>query len=180
MASSSNYGDSKFNLAAQGRRQPGSTFKVMVMMAALKRGVDIKRTSYVSKKLNFNAPGYGKIDVDNSDGATSGRSKSIFDAIRSSDNTVMQQLDLDIGPPQVTKTAEAMGINKGILKSYPAEALGGLETGVSPLQMARAFATVNNGGFRVKPIAVTSVASRTARSTGRWARSASSRSSPTA
>ncbi|MCW3010998.1 MAG: glycosyl transferase, partial [Solirubrobacterales bacterium] len=157
MASSSNYGDSKFNLAAQGRRQPGSTFKVMVMMTALKRGVDINRTSYVSKKLKFNAPGYGPIDVDNSDGATSGKSKSIFQAVVSSDNTVFQQLDLDLGPPEVTKTAEAMGIQKGILKSYPAEALGGLETGVSPLQMARAYASINNGGSRVKPIAVTSV-----------------------
>ncbi len=157
MASSSNYGDSKFNLAAQGRRQPGSTFKVIVMMAAIRKGVDINRTSYVSKKLKFNDPTYGPIDVDNSDGATSGKSKSIFQAIVSSDNTVMQQLDLDVGPPEVTKTAEQMGISKGILKSYPAEALGGLETGVSPLQMARAYATVNNGGSRVKAIAVTSV-----------------------
>ena len=40
MASSSRYGESKFNLAAQGHRQPGSTFKVMVLMAALRRGVD--------------------------------------------------------------------------------------------------------------------------------------------
>ena len=156
MASSSNYGDSKFNLAAQGRRQPGSTFKVMVMMAALRRGVDINKTSYVSKKLDFVAPGYGKIDVDNSDGATSGKSKSVFQAIVSSDNTVMQQLDLDIGPPQVTKAAYDMGITTK-LNSYPAEALGGLTTGVSPLQMARAYATINNGGSRMKPIAVTSV-----------------------
>ena len=36
MASSPRYGDSKFNLAAQGHRQPGSTFKVMVLMAALR------------------------------------------------------------------------------------------------------------------------------------------------
>ncbi len=156
MASSSNYGDSKFNLAAQGRRQPGSTFKVIVMMAAIRRGVDINRTSYVSKKLLFKDPTYGPIDVDNSDGATSGKSKSIFQAIVSSDNTVMQQLDLDVGPPQVTKTAYDMGITTK-LNSYPAEALGGLETGVSPLQMARAYATINNGGSRVKPIAVTSV-----------------------
>ena len=40
MASSSRYGDSKFNLAAQGHRQAGSTFKVMVLMAALRRGVE--------------------------------------------------------------------------------------------------------------------------------------------
>ena len=157
MASSSNYGDSKFNLAAQGRRQPGSTFKVMVMMAALRRGVDINRTSYTSKPLKFfHQPTGTQIDVDNSDGATSGKSKSILQAIVSSDNTVMQQLDLDIGPKNVTKAAYDMGITTK-LGSYPSEGIGGLTTGVSPLQMARAYTTVSNGGSRLKPIAVTSV-----------------------
>jgi penicillin-binding protein 1A len=36
MASSSDYGKSKFNLAAQGHRQPGSTFKVLALMTALR------------------------------------------------------------------------------------------------------------------------------------------------
>ena len=40
MASSADYGQSKFNLAAQGHRQPGSTFKVMALMTALRKGVD--------------------------------------------------------------------------------------------------------------------------------------------
>ncbi|MBA2349782.1 MAG: penicillin-binding protein [Solirubrobacterales bacterium] len=156
MASSSNYGDSKFNLAAQGRRQPGSTFKVIVVMAAIARGVDINRTSYTSKKLDFVDPTYGKIEVSNSGDTGSGARKTILEGLVSSDNTVMQQLDLDIGPPNVTKTARKMGITTK-LNSYPAEALGGLETGVSPLEMARAYATLNNGGSRVKPIAVTRV-----------------------
>jgi penicillin-binding protein 1A len=156
MASSSNYGDSKFNLAAQGRRQPGSTFKVMVMMAALRRGLDINKTSFVSKPLKFVDPKYGPIDVDNSDGGTSGKSKTIFQAIVTSDNTVMQQLDLAVGPKNVTKAAYDLGITTK-LQSYPAEALGGLRTGVSPLQMSRAYATINNGGSRLKPIAVTRV-----------------------
>src|ERR671934_257103 len=51
MASSSQYGDSKYNLAAQGHRQAGSTFKVMVLMDALRRGVDPNRTFYVSRPL---------------------------------------------------------------------------------------------------------------------------------
>ena len=49
MASSADYGESKFNLAAQGHRQPGSTFKVMALMAALREGVDPDRTHYVSR-----------------------------------------------------------------------------------------------------------------------------------
>lgn len=157
MASSSNYGDSKFNLAAQGRRQPGSTAKIFVLMAALRRGVDINRTSYVSKKLNFTDPGTGaKIDVDNSDGATSGKSKTVFQATVSSDNTVFQQLDLDLGPKEVTRTAVDMGITSP-LDSIPAEALGGYRIGVSPLQMARSYATINNGGKRVRAVSVTKV-----------------------
>src|SRR6476620_10004760 len=63
MATSRKYGDLKFNLAAQGHRQPGSTFKVMVLMTALKRGVDPNATSYTSMPLKFNDPTWGPIDV---------------------------------------------------------------------------------------------------------------------
>src|SRR4029450_10471050 len=49
MASSSRYGNSKYNLAAQGHRQAGSTFKVMVLMDALRRGVDPNRHNYGSR-----------------------------------------------------------------------------------------------------------------------------------
>ena len=48
MASSGDYGESKFNLAAQGHRQPGSTFKVMALMTALRKGVDPDTTHYTS------------------------------------------------------------------------------------------------------------------------------------
>ncbi len=156
MASSSNYGDSKFNLATQAKRQPGSTFKVIVLMTAIKQGVDINRVSYPSRKLNFVDPTYGKIDVSNSDGGSSGGSKTLFNATVSSDNTIFQQLDLDLGPPAVTKTARAMGITSH-MDSYPAEALGGFKYGVSVLEMARAYVTVNSGGYRIKPVAITKV-----------------------
>ena len=64
MASSADYGESKFNLAAQGHRQPGSTFKVMALMAALRAGVDPDATHYTSKSpTKFDDPTYGPIDV---------------------------------------------------------------------------------------------------------------------
>ena len=139
MASSSNYGDSKFNLATQAKRQPGSTFKMIVLMDALRRGVDINKTSYVSKYLNFIDPATkAKIDVHVAEGHESNRPKSLFEAVVSSDNTVFQQLDLDLGPKTVTQTARDMGVTSH-LDSYPAEALGGLTYGVSPLEMARAY-----------------------------------------
>ena len=40
MVSSSHYAQSQFNLAAQGHRQPGSTFKAFVLTTALKQGID--------------------------------------------------------------------------------------------------------------------------------------------
>jgi len=53
MLSSTDYEESKFNLAAQGHRQPGSTFKSFVLTTALKQGVDPYSTYYVSKPLSI-------------------------------------------------------------------------------------------------------------------------------
>ena len=71
-----------------------------------------------------------------------------------SDNTVYAQLDLDLGPKSVADTAKEMGITTK-LDGYPAEGLGGLKRGVSPLEMANAYATLASGGIRNKPIAIT-------------------------
>ena len=156
MASSSRYGDSKYNLAAQGHRQAGSTFKVMVLMDALRRGVDPNRTSYVSRPLQRGwlptAPDYEVHTF----GRTYGGSMNLVTATLKSDNTVYAQLDADLGPDSVAQTAHDMGITSP-LHGYPAEGLGGLTNGVSPLEMARAYATIANGGYRVKPIVVRKV-----------------------
>src|SRR4051812_27664481 len=155
MASSQKYANSKFNLAAQGKRQPGSTFKVMVLMTGLRNGVDPKSTSYTSRRLLFKDPVWGPIDVQTDDGVYRGR-ETVFEGLVHSDNTVYQQFDLDLGPKEVRQTAYDMGITSK-LDAYPAEGLGGLTHGVSPLEMTRAYVTINNGGSRVRPVAVTKV-----------------------
>jgi len=153
MASSADYGKSKFNLAAQGGLAAGSTFKVMVLMDALRRGVNPESTTYVSKRLSPgwlpSAPDY---EVQTYSRSYSG-SMNLVTATLKSDNSVYAQLDADLGPESVTKTARDMGITSP-LHSYPAEGLGGLTNGVSPLEMARAYATVANGGWRVRPVAI--------------------------
>ena len=158
MASSANYSDSKFNLAAQGKRQPGSAFKTMALMAALRRGVDPDSTSYVSKPLKFKDPAWGPIDVKTYDGTYRGNI-SLTRATLSSDNSVYTQLALDIGPKEVRDTAYDMGIETK-LDGYPAETLGGLTLGVSPLEMANAYATIASGGYRNRPVAITSLRTR--------------------
>ncbi len=156
MASSGDYAASQLNLAAQAKRQPGSTFKVMVMMTALRQGVDIKKTTYESKPLKFVDKKTGTpIDVQTDDHSYGGNT-TVFEGLVKSDNTVFQQLDLDVGPENVRQTAYDMGITSH-LDAYPAEGLGGLTNGVSPLEMTRAYVTVNNGGWRLKPIAITKV-----------------------
>jgi penicillin-binding protein 1A len=152
MASSGTYRDRRFNLAAQGHRQPGSAFKTFVLTAAILNGVDPDSTSYVSKPLNLNDPQYGPWQVKTYDGSYRG-SMSLYSATLASDNTVYAQLILDLGPKKVCRTAKLMGIQTK-LDCYPAEGLGGLRLGVSPLEMATAYATLASGGIRHRPTAI--------------------------
>jgi len=153
MASSGDYGVSNFNLAAQGHRRPGSTFKVMALMTALRRGVDPDGTSYVSKSPTLiDDPIYGKFEIDTYSNRGAG-SMSLRRATLASDNSVYIQLAMDLGPDEVKRTARDMGITS-TLKGYPAETLGGLENGVSPLEMATAYASIASGGLRLRPTAI--------------------------
>jgi penicillin-binding protein 1A len=156
MASSGDYGQSNFNLAAQGHRQPGSTFKVMALMTALRRGVDPDATHYVSKSPTYvDDPIYGKFEIKTYGGVGAGN-LSLRQATLKSDNSVYIQLAMDLGPDEVKQTARDMGI-RSTLKGYPAETLGGLENGVSPLEMATAYSSIASGGYRLRPTAITKI-----------------------
>ena len=156
MASSGTYKDRTFNLAAQGHRQPGSAFKTMVLTTAIRKGVDPNRTTYVSKPLQLDVgDGSPPWDVKTYDGSYRG-TMTLTRATLASDNTVYAQLILDVGPKAVRETAKLMGITTK-LDAYPAEGLGGLRRGVSPLEMANAYATLASGGIRNKPKAITRV-----------------------
>jgi penicillin-binding protein 1A len=153
MASSASYSERKFNLAAQGHRQPGSAFKTFALMTALRRGVDPDGISYVSKSPTYvDDPQYGKFEIKTYSERGAG-SMSLRRATIASDNSVFIQLALDLGPDEIKKTARDMGI-RSKLNGYPAETLGGLENGVSPLEMANAYATIASGGFRNRPTAI--------------------------
>jgi penicillin-binding protein 1A len=154
MASSGKYGKNKFNYAAQGHRQPGSTAKVWVLMTALRNGVDPDRTTYNSHPLDLTTP-FGPWKVQTYSHSYGGN-MTLTEATLHSDNTVFAQLDLDLGPKQVRKTAYDLGIRTH-LNAYPAEGLGGLRLGVSPLEQTNAFATIASGGIRHRPIAIRKV-----------------------
>ena len=152
MASSGTYNDRTFNLAAQGQRQPGSAFKTMVLTTALRHGVNPRSTFYESKPLKLQVPGFGEYKVKTYDNTYRGRIDVVRATLRS-DNAVFAQLDADLGPDEVAETARLMGI-RSKLNGYIAEGLGGLESGVSPLEMANAYATLASGGVRYRPKAI--------------------------
>src|SRR3954454_3627596 len=155
MASSGTYKDRTFNLAAQGHRQPGSSFKPMVLTTAVREGIDPKSTVYVSKPLHMRVPGFGVWDVKTYDN-TYGGAENLVQATLKSDNSVYAQLDVDVGPKKVAETAHLLGI-KTKLDGIPSEGLGGLRLGVSPLEMANAYATLAAGGLRSEPQAIKKV-----------------------
>ncbi len=155
MVSSTHYAQSQFNLAAQGHRQPGSTFKAFVLTTAIKQGIDPYTTYYTSKPLDLNLPYWGHWEVHTADEGYQG-TVNLKQATVTSDNTVFAQLDLDVGPKAVAQTAKSMGITTH-LDGIPAEGIGGLRLGVSPLELTDAYATLASGGVHHDPVAIEKV-----------------------
>jgi penicillin-binding protein 1A len=81
---------------------------------------------------------------------------NITKATVDSDNTVFAQLAADLGWSKIDQTAHAMGITTP-LDGNPAEVIGGLRIGVTPLEMADAYATLASGGIHHTATAISSV-----------------------
>jgi penicillin-binding protein 1A len=144
--------ESQFNYAWQAHRQPGSSFKTFVLTTAIKQGVDPESTYYDgTSPKTLDLPGGGTWTVNNAE--PGGGTMSLASATWESVNVIFAQLDLDVGPENVTHTAHQMGI-EAPLESVPAEAIGGLAIGVTPLEMADAYATLANGGIHHEPTAL--------------------------
>ena len=150
MVGGRDFGEQQFNVAVQGKRQPGSAFKPFVLAAALEQGVSPEK-AFKSGPVKLQV-GDDVWSVTGAHGSSKGKMR-LRPATEKSVNSVFAQLILDVGAETVVKTAERMGISKGI-DPVPAIALGGLERGVSPLEMANAYATLAAGGRRAKPYSI--------------------------
>lgn len=148
MVGGKGFGTYKFNLAVQGRRQPGSSFKPFVLITALEKGISPLKpyeTTLVTipirnEKEPWKVKNYGDV-----------RSPvSLRDGTIYSINTVFARLIMEVTPEAVVETARKMGITTP-LEARPSIALGGLKIGVSPLEMAGAFGTLANFGYRCYP-----------------------------
>ena len=111
MAESESYEQSQYNLAADGHRQPGSTFKAIDLADALSRGIDPNSTYYLSHTLAPGwLPGYPTYEVKTFEGTSLNKSINLVNATLASDNTVYAQLAADLGEETVTQMAYKMGV----------------------------------------------------------------------
>ncbi|HET7745229.1 MAG TPA: PBP1A family penicillin-binding protein [Gaiellaceae bacterium] len=138
-----NFRESQFNLAAQAERQPGSSFKPIVLATAMREGIS-PQTELESKPVSIDA-GDRIWNVTNFDHTYLGRI-DVAHAIVPSDNSVFAQLTELVGPKHIVDTAHALGITSP-LDPYFAIGLG--FEAVNPLEMARAYSTFANDGRRV-------------------------------
>jgi penicillin-binding protein 1A len=143
-----NYNTNRYNTATQGRRQPGSAFKVFVLVTALEKGIPPKRPIDSSSPAII--PSHPPWRVNNSEGAGHGYI-TITEATRNSVNCVFARLIWELGARDVARTAKRMGITSPI-PAFPSIALGSAP--VSPLDMASAFGTLAAGGILNKPTAI--------------------------
>jgi penicillin-binding protein 1A len=151
----------QFNFVTSARRQPGSTFKTIALTTAVARGMDPFTTSYLSAPLHYqpdstcnpNDPNCAW-NVQTYDHSYRGV-ESVANATVQSDNTVYARLSLDVGPENIVAMARKLGIRSSPLDAVPSLALGSV--GVTPLEMASAYATLAAGGVYSKPMAITKV-----------------------
>ena len=134
------YADSPFNRATQARRQPGSTFKLFVYLAALRAGMtpdDMIEDSPVT--IDGWSPA-------NADRTYRGRI-TLREAFARSSNVAAVRLAQRVGPREVVRAARDLGITAP-LAADPSIALG--TSGVSLIELAGAYAAVAAGTYPVR------------------------------
>ena len=135
-----------FNHATQAWRQPGSSFKPLLYSAALEQGL---MPATVVDDLPFTAA--NGWSPQNSDGRFDGP-LTVRQALAKSKNLVSVRVAQQVGVGPVREWAGRLGLDAARQPDNLTLALG---TGsVTPLQMARAYATFANGGWRVDPVLV--------------------------
>ena len=158
MSSGLPFEQEQFDLAVQGRRNPGSAFKPFVLAAYLERGGSLQ--SYWDSRSPIEieceipcGPDGGYIWKVRNAGRVD-ELITVAKATESSVNTVYAQLAVLLGPQAIIRTAQAMGITSELEEVYSL-ALGA--GAVSPLEMASAYSTIATNGLHAEPYLVSRI-----------------------
>lgn len=147
---------SQFNRAVQARRQPGSAFKPIIYSAALDRGMTpatiIMDTPYISKRNREGEAWKPKNYKEKFYGPTLLRT-----GLAKSRNVITVKILKKIGIDYVIEYAGNMGIESPLAPDLSL-ALG--SSGLSLMELTRAYAVFANGGRLVKPICVRRILDR--------------------
>ncbi len=147
MVGGRNYLDSQFNRVTQAKRQPGSSFKAMVYLTAMERGLTPDDTIsggalnvHGYRPQNYGGAHYGEM--------------TLAEAFAKSVNTAAVRLITRVGEFPVVATAHRLGISSE-LHPNASLALGSSE--VTPLELTRAYGAFATGGVAVTPYMVREV-----------------------
>ena len=136
------YAASPFNRATQARRQPGSTFKLFVYLAALRAGW---RPDDRISNAEFTQ---GSYRPKNSGGRYSG-DITLEDAFARSSNVAAVRLLQEIGDGAVIRTAQDLGVNSPLAEADPSLALG--TSAMTLMELTAAYAGVAANAYPVEP-----------------------------
>ncbi|WNQ11056.1 PBP1A family penicillin-binding protein [Paenibacillus aurantius] len=151
MVGGRSYGANQFNRAFATTRQPGSSFKPIVYLTALKNHFTPLQ-KYKDDPTEFSyEDGKKTYKPNNFDNKYTHEWLDMRRAISTSNNIYAVHTILDVGTDKVIDTARQLGVTSR-LEPLPSLALGSFP--VSPYEMASAFGTFANLGVRTEPNAI--------------------------
>lgn len=148
------YIKSRFNRAVQAERQPGSNFKPFIYSAALENG-------YTAATIINDAPIVEEDPTGEYDWRPQNSSRKFFgptrlrDGIKFSRNLVSIRLLKAMGISKTIEFLERFGFSKEALPNVLSLALG--SGTITPLELATAYCTFPNGGYKVSPYLITKI-----------------------
>jgi penicillin-binding protein 1A len=144
--------DAKYNLATQGKRQPGSTYKAITTAAAINEGFSPNDTVSGTSPCTIHAKGYPEWKTSNAEGGAG--TESLKNALSHSVNCAFARVIAAVGPYKVAEMAKRLGITHNV-PPYLSITLGTDEA--TPLDMTTVYNTLSTGGIRHDPVFVTKV-----------------------
>ncbi len=143
MVGGRDYGQSQFNRAAKAYRQPGSSFKPIVALAALAERRFTLASRLADEPLSVETHA-GLWEPANYDGKFRGM-VTVREALERSLNVPFARLGMAVGLDRIAATGHKLGIDNR-LRQLPSLALGSSE--VTPLELTRAYGVLAAEGFR--------------------------------